>query len=110
MFLAISFAGGVASIASAQGLSGDPALGRELAMRRCSACHDLQPQDSQRTRKASDFQAMASRRGNTAISLRSYLRLKHEPELMLGAGATDDIVAYILSLNNSGAVPGLGAR
>jgi mono/diheme cytochrome c family protein len=110
IFLAGSFASGLPCVASGQASSGDPGSGRELALRRCSVCHNLEGHRSRVTRSAPSFNEMATLRSSTDVNLRVYLRLQHEPELMLRGRGMDDLVAYILSLRGPGTVPTLPPR
>jgi len=105
--LAGLFASGLPCVASGQASFGDPGAGRELALRRCSVCHNLEGQRSRVTRSAPSFIEMAAMRSRTDVNLRVYLRLQHVPELMLRGRGVDDLVAYILSLRGPGTVPAL---
>ena len=88
---------------------GNPTRGHELALRICTGCHMVAPdqQDSPILRPpAPDFRVIANRRTTTADSLRTFISTTHasvdNPEKMSNPELTDEqtasIVAYILTL------------
>lgn len=92
-----SLAIGLPCATSAQ-TSGNPAAGRELALQRCSACHNLADRSSGVTRGTASFPDIAGMRSSTDVNLRSVLQYEHKPELLLRRRSVDDLVAFILSL------------
>jgi len=86
--------------AHAQTLPGDPASGRNLALRICSDCHLVaEGQARPATDGAPTFAAIARQPSTTALSLRAFLQSPHRdmPNLILDARETDDLISYILS-------------
>ncbi len=87
--------------AMAEELLGDPIAGRQLAENICSACHVIAPgQVSTTDVDAPAFPDLANTPRVTALSLRVFLQSPHErmPDLHLDRDETDNIIAYILSL------------
>ena len=87
--------------AMAEELLGDPAAGRKLAEDVCSACHVIAPGHTSTTDiDAPAFPDLANTPRVTALSLRVFLQTPHErmPDLHLDHNETDDVIAYILSL------------
>ena len=85
----------------AEELLGDPTAGRRLAENVCSACHVIAPGQASTTDvDAPAFPDLASEPRVTALSLRVFLQTPHErmPDLRLGPEETDNVIAYILSL------------
>lgn len=85
----------------AEELLGDPAAGRKLAEDVCSACHVTAPgQESTTDVDAPAFPDLANEPRVTALSLRVFLQTPHErmPDLRLDRDETDNVIAYILSL------------
>lgn len=82
----------------AQPAGGDPARGRQLAGSMCAACHGI---DGKNLDEPPGFAAVAAMPSTTALSLKVFLRSNHKemPNLIISNTDTDDIVAYILSLN-----------
>jgi mono/diheme cytochrome c family protein len=89
--------------ASAQDF-GDPQKGQAFARTVCAECHSV---DARQTlspnRKAPAFAAVAKTSGMTAMALRTWLQTSHPtmPNLVLKSEDRDNIIAYILSLNNT---------
>jgi mono/diheme cytochrome c family protein len=80
---------------------GDPAAGRRLAEDVCSACHVIAPGHASTTDvEAPAFPDLANTPRVTALSLRAFLQTPHErmPDLHLDRDETDNVIAYILSL------------
>ncbi|MEM8948669.1 MAG: cytochrome c [Pseudomonadota bacterium] len=87
--------------AMADELLGDPVAGRKLAEDVCSACHVIAPGHTSTTDiDAPAFPDLANTPRVTALSLRVFLQTPHErmPDLHLDRNETDDVIAYILSL------------
>lgn len=87
--------------AKAEELLGDPAAGRRLAEDVCSACHVIAPGHASTTEfEAPDFSDLAKDPRVTALSLRVFLQTPHQrmPDLHLDRDETDNVIAYILSL------------
>ena len=85
----------------AEELLGDPAAGRRLAEDVCSACHVIAPgQTSTTDVNAPAFLDLANTPRVTALSLRVFLQTPHErmPDLHLDRDESDNVIAYILSL------------
>ncbi len=85
----------------AEELLGDPAAGRRLAENVCSACHVIAPDQLSTTDvDAPAFADLANTPRVTALSLRVFLQTPHErmPDLHLDRDETDNVIAYILSL------------
>jgi mono/diheme cytochrome c family protein len=81
--------------------TGDPLLGREVAVRWCSSCHVVDPAAQ---RRGSDvvpsFAAIAAMRSTTAASLAAFLAAPHGnmPDYALSRADIANVSAYILSL------------
>ena len=87
--------------AAAEELLGDPMAGRQLAENVCSACHVIASgQVSTTDVDAPAFSDLANTPRVTALSLRVFLQSPHErmPDLHLDRDETDNVIAYILSL------------
>ena len=85
----------------AEELLGDPMAGRRLAENVCSACHAIGPGEASTTDVGAPASAdLASEPQVTALSLRVFLQTHHErmPDLRLDPEETDNVIAYILSL------------
>ena len=83
-------------------LLGDPIAGHRLAKDVCSACHVVAPgREAPSDVDAPAFPELAKDPGLTAISLRVFLQTPHErmPDLRLERDETDDVIAYVLSLD-----------
>jgi cytochrome c2 len=88
------------SRASAQEM-GDAKKGASLAQMVCAECHAVGSGDSRSPNaKAPTFTSVAATRGMSEMALRVWLQSPHPtmPNLMLGEGEKDDVIAYILSL------------
>lgn len=86
----------------AEELLGDPGAGRQLAYDVCAACHRVAPgHEPASDVGAPQFPELAKEPGITALSLRVFLQTPHDrmPDLRLDRDETDDIIAYILSLD-----------
>jgi mono/diheme cytochrome c family protein len=82
--------------------AGDPASGHAFALQVCATCHVVaedQPSPP-RSRRAPSFAAIANTRAMTSTALHAFLATPHPtmPNLLLTPQQTDDVVAYILSL------------
>ncbi len=87
---------------SAEELLGDPDAGRQLAETVCATCHVIAPSHMPTTDiDAPAFPDLAIEPRVTALSLRVFLQTPHErmPDLHLDPDETDNIIAYILSLD-----------
>jgi mono/diheme cytochrome c family protein len=85
----------------AQDLPGDPAAGLQLARDVCAECHEVERGNpGMSLLGAPSFQEVAERPAVTALGLRVFLRTPHAamPDLILDDDQTEDIIAYILSL------------
>ena len=85
----------------AEELLGDLMAGRRLAENVCSACHVIAPGEASTTDvEAPTFPDLANTPRVTALSLRVFLQSPHErmPDLHLDRDETDNVIAYILSL------------
>ena len=88
---------------------GDPGRGLALAREVCSECHAIQAQQLQSPQmRAPTFLALATTPGMTATALTVALTTPHAgmPMFRLTAEQRDGIIAYILSLKQSGPLPG----
>ncbi len=86
--------------AHAQLLPGDPASGRNLALRICSDCHVVAAgQARPATDGAPTFAAVARQPSTTAIALRAFLQSPHRnmPNLILDPREIDDLISFILT-------------
>ncbi len=85
----------------AEELLGDPTAGRRQAENVCSACHVIAPGQASTTDiDAPSFVDLASEPRVMALSLRAFLQTPNErmPDLHLDRDETDNVIAYILSL------------
>ena len=100
--LAFFFIALVAAAPHAQAQSsGDPQKGGALARRVCAECHAVVTRDTRSPNSQSpSFVEIASAPGMTAAALNAALHTSHTsmPNLILRAGQTRNIIAYILSL------------
>lgn len=97
---AVLFSVCMAGVAGAQQV-GNPEWGREAAVRYCSDCHAVQPGTGPSPDpRAPSFMAAANIKGMSRIALAVWLRTGHPtmPNILLKADTSDDIIAYILSL------------
>jgi mono/diheme cytochrome c family protein len=78
----------------------DLSVGRSLAIRWCTACHLVEPNQSMATDNAPSVPAIAARPGTTAASLDHYLSKGHTlmSDFLLSSQERDALVTYILSL------------
>jgi len=74
--------------------------GRRVAATICGNCHEINPMISQRAKIGPRFEDVANVPSTTAISLKAFLRSNHNrmPNFILSTADTDDVIAYILSL------------
>lgn len=82
---------------------GDPQKGQAFARMICSECHSVEARQAPSpNNKAPGFAAVANTSGMTAMALRTWLQTSHPtmPNLVLKTEDRDNIIAYILSLNN----------
>jgi len=90
------------TLAGAQNLPGNPATGKELALRKCSNCHVV---SSTQTRPATDgvptFDQLARDPATSLSSLRLFLQAPHRPmpDPMLTRSEIDDLASYIVGLS-----------
>ena len=92
---------GLAGLAAAQELPGDPQAGRTLAITECAACHEVETgAQGGMLPDPPGFQRLADNPAMTALALRVFLRTPHGdmPNLILSDAETDDLIAYILGL------------
>jgi mono/diheme cytochrome c family protein len=84
----------------AQPSDGDPASGRQLAIRLCSSCHRVLPMTLSDTADPPSFQSIADLRSTTGVSLNVFLHSNHNnmPDFELSSAVSNDLIAYILSL------------
>ena len=75
---------------------GSSSSGRQIATTICGACHEI----SGRTKVGPSFEDIANLPSTTAISLKAFLRSNHSnmPNFIISSADTDDVIAYILSL------------
>lgn len=78
--------------------------GRDYALRTCTPCHVVTPNQPSPRRLASagDFRAIAKTPGITEKSLHAFLSSPHPsmPDLILSQKEQNDVIAYILSLRD----------
>lgn len=87
----------------AQADAGDVAAGRRLANLWCSNCHLTGAGAPVRTADAApSFRSIARMPSQTALSLRAFLQTPHVrmPDYQLSREEQDDVIAYILSLDD----------
>ena len=84
----------------AQPADGDPASGRQLAMRLCSSCHRVLPMTLADTGDPPSFQSIADLPSTTGVSLNAFLHSNHRnmPDFIISGALSNDLIAYILSL------------
>jgi mono/diheme cytochrome c family protein len=84
----------------AQPVDGDPAHGRQLAMKLCSSCHLVLPMTLSDKSDPPSFQSVADLPSTTGISLNVFLHSKHKkmPNFLISSAVSNDLIAYILSL------------
>jgi mono/diheme cytochrome c family protein len=99
-----SVAVAVLSSASAQvaPTAGDPQAGQAFALQNCAGCHVVSPRQATPPSVANvpGFQAIATMRSTTEMSLRAFLATPHPkmPNYILAPNDATDVIAYILSL------------
>lgn len=76
--------------------------GHRLAEAWCKSCHAVEPDTTGTLNQAPSFEAIANRRGTTALSLKVFLRTSHPnmPNLMITPDQADALANYILSLRS----------
>jgi len=84
----------------AQPFDGDPASGRQLAIRLCSSCHRVMPMTLSDREDPPSFQSIADLSSTTGLSLSVFLHSNHNnmPDFMVSSAESTDLIAYILSL------------
>jgi mono/diheme cytochrome c family protein len=89
------------SLAIAQPADGDPTSGRKIATRLCSSCHHALPMIVADEADPPSFQSIADQPSTTGISLNVFLHSNHNnmPDFIISNAESNDLIAYILSLN-----------
>jgi mono/diheme cytochrome c family protein len=84
-----------------QGWAADAVNGQRIAQRWCAACHVVAPGQQQVTGEAPPFAAIAKRPDFSADRIAFFLLAPHPvmPDMGLSRQATQDIAAYIATLN-----------
>jgi mono/diheme cytochrome c family protein len=79
------------------------AEGHRLAQAWCQPCHAIEPSMAGFFDLAPSFQAVADRKGTTALSLKVFWRTSHQnmPNLVIEPDQADALVDYILSLRGN---------
>jgi cytochrome c len=79
------------------------AEGHRLAEAWCRPCHAIEPHMAGVLDQAPSFEAIASRHGTTALSLKVFLRTNHQnmPNLVIAPDQADALASYILSLKTN---------
>lgn len=83
----------------------DPVAGRKLALEVCAQCHFVAETQPVIPRSdAPPFAEVVADPAVTELSLRVFLRTPHQnmPNLQLSEKETDDVIAFILGLRNTG--------
>ncbi|MCG2632111.1 cytochrome c [Bradyrhizobium sp. WYCCWR 13023] len=96
--------GVVHTAAGASGLSPRKvAEGHRLAQAWCQSCHAVEPDMAGFFDLAPSFQAVADRKGTTALSLKVFWRTSHHdmPNLVIAPDQADALSEYILSLRGN---------
>jgi cytochrome c len=77
--------------------------GRRLAEAWCTPCHAIEPHMRGMLDQAPSFEAIASRHGTTALSLKVVLKTSHQnmPNLVIAPEQADALANYILSLKSN---------
>jgi mono/diheme cytochrome c family protein len=90
------------SVAAGQELRGNLASGRNLAQRWCGNCHEVSAAAPPARPGVSSFAQVARLPSTTALSLRVFLRTTHAdmPNIQLSEAEADDLIVYILSLED----------
>ncbi len=89
--------------ASAQ-IQGNAAAGQKLAVRLCGDCHRTEAGPGLSPLGAAPrFSAVAKTKGMSALALNVWMKTSHPtmPNIQLTDDASDDIIAYILSLRSA---------
>jgi mono/diheme cytochrome c family protein len=88
--------------AMAGSVGGNPLIGRQTAMTLCAPCHQV---GETRQDGAPSFVDIANMPSTTALSLKVFLRSNHKamPNLIIPDSETDDLIAYILNLEQPSA-------
>jgi len=89
----------LAFLATAPASAADPAEGRRIAERWCSACHVISAEQSQGSEGAPTFSELAGRIDFRSRPLAEVLAGPHPsmPNMQLGRREADDLTAYIRS-------------
>ena len=76
--------------------------GRRLAEAWCKTCHAIEPDITGTLNQAPSFEAIANRRGTTALSLKVFLKTSHQnmPNLVITPDQADALAKYIVSLRS----------
>jgi mono/diheme cytochrome c family protein len=84
----------------AQPAHGDPASGRQIAIKRCSSCHRVLPMTLSDKADPPSFQSIADLPSTTGISLNVFLHSNHRnmPDFIVSSTEANDLIAYIVSL------------
>jgi mono/diheme cytochrome c family protein len=93
--------------------AGDPEKGELLARETCSSCHAVERSSRPSPNpRAPPFREIAQTPGMTALALRAALQTSHQsmPNLVLGKGSREDVIAYILDLMPPTSTPAPVAR
>jgi mono/diheme cytochrome c family protein len=79
---------------------GNPSAGHEIAMTICGSCHEFFALMLPRTEVPPNFEDIANLPSTTALSLKAFLRSKHNqmPNFIFSDADADDVIAFILSL------------
>src|ERR1035437_10383446 len=87
----------------AQPVDGDPASGRQTAMKLCSSCHRVLPMTLSDKADPPSFQSIADQPSTTGISLNVFLHSNHKnmPDFIVSSTESNDLIAYILSLKQN---------
>jgi cytochrome c553 len=80
--------------------SGSISPRREVAITICGNCHEVDHTMPPRTAVGPKFPDIANQPSTTALSLKVFLRSNHNrmPNFIISESATDNVIAYILSL------------
>jgi len=78
----------------------DATEGHRIAEAWCKSCHAIEPHMTGLFDQAPSFEAIANRRGTTALSLKVFLKTSHQnmPDLVIAPDQADALANYILSL------------
>jgi cytochrome c len=80
---------------------GNASEGHRLAEAWCRPCHAIEPHMTGLLDQAPSFEAIANRRGTTALSLKVFLKTSHAnmPNLVIAPDQADALASYVMSLN-----------